>query len=54
MSNPNGTMTTIEEIALSLYCQLEQGDWEKTELEMIEEALEYAVKSSAPLARPGE
>ena len=42
MSNPNGTPTDIEEMALVLYGQLEAGDWKHSNLELIEEALQAA------------
>ena len=35
-------MTLIEELALHLFCQLEAGDWRKSQLELIEDALQTA------------
>ena len=35
-------MTHIEELALHLFCQLEAGDWSKSQLELIEDAMQRA------------
>jgi hypothetical protein len=56
MSNPDGTPTYIEELALVLYGQLETGHWTKDSLDLIEDALQaaYDAGRSGPLAPPEE
>ena len=44
-------MTFIEELALMLFYQLEAGDWEKSQLEQIESALQEAYEAGAGKAR---